>query len=160
IRQLTVEGHGRPGLQSVGPMEGGRTTVKASIGVYKDAATGKYRPLGFDLFRGVKFCKPCSIVLRGCNQGTGGDSRLEVTPVQEFAMLLRNTTGCTVSGFANYCHTEDPDLGGRSHPKGTYMPTVLISGYAATDDAHWNTVPKALEDTINDQKVIHIEVQQ
>ena len=156
IRDLTFEGHGGPGMQSVGPLGDGRTIVwPRFLGVLR--VSGKYIPQGFDVFRGVTFCTPCKIILRGCSVGAGIDVQTEATAAYEFALLLRNATGCSVYGYLETCHS--PEKGGRtgegvrSAPNSSSIqpPAVLIGPP--------NGKP-ILEDIIKQQRKTHVPLTQ
>jgi hypothetical protein len=93
IKELQINGHGRPGFQRIGsdmapqqPSSGYR-----SLGVEEDG-NGGYKEWGFELFDGIKFCKPCVIWLRGCNTANH-DKGLA------FIKKIAEKTGCTVHGF-------------------------------------------------------------
>ena len=120
IKTLTFEGHGNSGRQIIGNVN---DSTGNWIGMTKDK-NGKYVPNGFEVFRGVTFCKPCSIYLRGCNTGKGINERWGTNEPREFATALARATGCNVFGFLTLCY---PASGGRTHPPGTYSPEHLGS---------------------------------
>jgi RHS repeat-associated protein len=125
IRKLSLEGHGAPGFQRIGPDKKDENTgndVRThGIGSARNNVDGKFTNIGFGALKGFVFCKKCQIFLHGCSvaadgpgQGTGRGKR--------FGMVLADATGCDVFAYPVRCHTKSNDVGDpspeRSYPKG------------------------------------------
>lgn len=67
---------------------------------------------GFSLFKDVKFCKSCRIIMRGCFVGQS----------REFVQAVANATGCQASAFSS--ETLMDNKTGRPHPPGRPEPDV------------------------------------
>ena len=90
IGKLIITGHGRGGTQVFGP---GDTTLDDRT------LTVTYPPKGappvvqnIDLFSGIKFCKPCAIILAGCMVATGPDWKI-------LTQAIHDKTGCSVWAY-------------------------------------------------------------
>jgi hypothetical protein len=91
IKNLEILGHGGFGVQNVasenGP--GGGSFLWAT----EDARSGKPTYSGFELFNGVKFCKPCTITLRGCSVGARKEGAWLMAEINR-------RTGCQVRAYS------------------------------------------------------------
>ena len=115
IGNLTITGHGGGGTQLYGS---GQSTERDRT------LTVTYPPHGqppkvqnIDIFNGVNFCKPCSIVLAGCSVATGPDWTVLFQTIHE-------KTGCAVSGYTTL---------------GTCPSNGTLPG--PTWPGHWETIP-------------------
>ncbi len=114
IKTLNIQGHGMPGFQDIVPSQSrlpaypvlaGESieTGGSGIGV-NDYITQQEGPqvYGFGLFASIQFCKPCRIVLRGCNVGRG-------SPGMHLMREIHKVTGCDVYAFSDstYEGTDD-----------------------------------------------------
>jgi hypothetical protein len=96
IKELNILGHAAAGMQNV---VGTRDPEKTKPGYGRlwaqwNQTSKKWDITGLDLFAGIKakFCKPCTVLVRGCNAADGAAGR---------ALLkgIANATGCTAKGW-------------------------------------------------------------
>lgn len=82
IDVLNIVGHGEEG----GGVQG--------VGNKDSLAVRDSKVVGLELFQNLKpkFCKPCTIYLRGCNAALGENGR-------RLLQAVANATGCTTKGW-------------------------------------------------------------
>lgn len=136
IEELNIQGHGAPRYQNVGAEEGSlpdfplngedpKTGTKG-IGIGDYINPTYPGSVGFGSFENVKFCRPCKIVLRGCNVGSGSAGL-------KLMQKINTATGCKVEAYtgSTYCGND----GGLSGSGGIFGPEpnvdfpVIVPGF-------------------------------
>jgi len=96
IKELNILGHASAGLQNVvGVNDPQRTTPGyGRLQAKLDSAGKKWNVTGIELFAGLKpkFCKPCTVLLRGCSAGKGDAGKA-------LLKAIANATGCKAKGW-------------------------------------------------------------
>ncbi len=92
IKNLTITGHGAGGEQNIGPSQ---STGLGTIQVNYPHGQPQVNNIG--IFDGVNFCKPCKILLDGCETATGVDWKSLFNAISQ-------KTGCQVLGNATLVH--------------------------------------------------------
>jgi RHS repeat-associated protein len=93
IETLNIEGHANIGYTIIGSVNDMKTRFYQNrIGFNPDVPSFKDQKYtyGFELFKNVKFCNPCSIRFLGCETGKGFIG-------MEFMKRVADATGCNVS---------------------------------------------------------------
>ena len=96
IKELNIIGHANKGFQNVASKNDpnrantGRLSADAS-------GNGNYTYSGMEMFNGVVFCKPCTIILRGCYAAQDAEGKALLSEVAR-------VSGCTVKGYSNATH--------------------------------------------------------
>jgi hypothetical protein len=100
IKTLNIEGHSNVGYMLLGSTNDPRSKFNGNkIGFNPDADTyenTKYT-FGFNVFKGVEWCKDCKIIFRGCLVGKGSNGKA-------FLDRVADATGCTVYGSKTEMH--------------------------------------------------------
>lgn len=103
VEKLEITGHGNSwadsAIQDIGSTNeasssswGGKSALVVEKNKLKDFKSVDYWFRGMDAFKDINFCKPCTIVLRGCNVGKTERGKLLMTAVA-------HVTGCAVEAF-------------------------------------------------------------
>ena len=93
IKELNITGHGNSGLQNIVSVRNKkRGELNYGQLFAKPDGSGGYTYGGMNLFTGIKFCKKCSVILRGCKAGYG-------QPGQALLKKIEEVTGCTVKAY-------------------------------------------------------------
>jgi RHS repeat-associated protein len=101
IKKLTLLGHSAPAYFMIGSKHG---DLKQSLRFERGPTLG-----GSELFAGVKWCEPCTIVFRGCNTGAGAFG-------QWFLDLVATKTTCRAAAFSKTCVGARQFSGALPHP--------------------------------------------